>query len=323
MNFLRTLFGGGVKAAKPRPAKPGRARGERAELHRRIRRLEISTGRLVATVYGGSYRSVFKGRGIEFDEVREYQEGDDPRMIDWNVTARMDRLFVKKFIEERELSILLVVDLSGSAAFGSAARTKADVAAEVGAAVALAASRNQDRVGLLLFTNQVERFVAPRKGRGHVRRLLHEIWTHQPKGKGTNHASVARQVLGTLKQRSVIFYMSDFHEEDCERPLRLLASKHDLVPVMLSDPRERALPPIGLVELEDPESGQRFVVDAGDPAYRRAYARQAIERRDRRMGLFRSLGLDALELSTESEVAKPLLRFFRARQSRKAKKPRG
>lgn len=321
MNFLRTLFGGAIAQAQPKKAGRG-TRGERAELHRRIRRLEVKTGRLVATVYGGSYRSVFKGRGIEFDEVREYQEGDDPRLIDWNVTARMDRLFVKKFIEERELSILLVVDLSASAGFGSGARTKADLAAEVAAAIALAAGRNQDRVGLLLFSDRVERYVAPRKGRGHVRRLLHEIWTREPKGKATEHASVAKQVLSTLKQRSVVFYLSDFHEEACERPVRLLAAKHDLVPVLLSDPRERAIPPIGLVELEDPETGHRYVVDAGDAAWRRAYARQAIERRDRRLALFRSLGLDALELATDGEVAKPLLRFFKQRQARKAKRPR-
>lgn len=318
MNFLRSLFGGGVRAVQVQPGKRP-TRGERAELHRRIRRLEVKTSRLVASVYGGSYRSVFKGRGIEFDEVREYQEGDDPRLIDWNVTARMDRLFVKKFIEERELSVLLIVDLSGSATFGSGTRTKADLAAEVAAAVALAAARNQDLVGLLLFSGQVERFVPPRKGRGHVRRLLHEIWSHRSQGQGTSHEAVARQVLASLKHRSVLLYLSDFHEEACERPLRLLAAKHDLVPVMLADPRERALPPIGLVELEDPETGRRVVVNTSDAAWRRAYARQAIERRDRRLAFFRRLGVEALELGTEGEVAKPLLRYFQHRLARQGR----
>ena len=306
---------------KPKkPARQALRRAPRSDIHRRIRRLEIKTLRLVHTIFGGEYQSVFKGRGIEFDEVREYQEGDDPRLIDWNVTARMDRLFVKKFVEERELSIMLVVDVSASEDFGSGGALERELAAELTAAIAMSALQNHDQVGLLLFSDRVERFVRPKKGRGHVNRLVREVLTTQPVGRGTDYAAVEKLLMHLLKQRSVVFFISDFLTGGFERPLRLLHTRHDVIPVMISDPREHSLPDVGLVRLEDPESGESVVIDTHASEVRRRYAEAAAEQRLARIEAFRKLGLDHLELSTEQSYIKPLIRFFQARQSRRGKK---
>ncbi|MDB5097938.1 MAG: hypothetical protein JWM80_2359 [Cyanobacteria bacterium RYN_339] len=316
MTFLERLF----KRAKP--PKPAR-RPAKSELHRRIRRLEIKTLRLVHTIFGGEYQSVFKGRGIEFDEVREYQEGDDPRLIDWNVTARMDRLFVKKFVEERELSIVLVVDVSASHAFGSQAMLKRELAAELACALAMSALQNHDQVGLVLFSDRIERFVKPKKGRGHVNRLVREILDADPAGKGTDYRAVVDFVMQLIKHRSVVFFISDFLTPGFEKPLRLATTRHDVIPVVLADPRERSLPDVGLVRLDDPETGESVVVDTGSAKVRKEYARQAAELRAKRIGAFRALGLDFLELATDQSYVKPLIKFFQARQTRRGKSRRG
>ena len=301
------------------PGKPAAKKPGKSELHRRIRRLEIKTLRLVHTIFGGEYQSVFKGRGIEFDEVREYQEGDDPRLIDWNVTARMDRLFVKKFVEERELSIVLVVDVSASHGFGSQAMLKRELAAELSCALAMSALQNHDQVGLVMFSDRIERFVSPRKGRGHVNRLVREILNVQPTGRGTDYRGAVDFLMQVVKHRSVVFFLSDFLGSGFEKPLRLASMRHDVVPVVLSDPRERSLPDIGLVRLDDPETGESVVVDTSAPRVRKEYARQAAEARDARVGAFRSLGLDFLELSTDQGYVKPLIKFFQSRQHRRGK----
>lgn len=290
-----------------------------SELHRRIRRLEIRTLRLVHTVFGGEYQSVFKGRGIEFDEVREYQEGDDPRLIDWNVTARMDRLFVKKFIEERELSILLVVDVSASHAFGSTVRLKRELAAELAAALAMSALYNHDQVGLLMFSDRVEKFIAPRKGRGHVNRMVRDILTIAPAGRATDYQVAVDFVRRVVKQRCVMFFLSDFLTPNYERPLRLAGTRHDVIPVLLSDPREFELPDVGLVRVEDPETGEMLIVDTHAAHVREEYARSAQALRSEQVSTFRSLGLDFLPLSTDQGYVKPLIKFFESRQARRAK----
>lgn len=316
MNLFTRLFG------QKAPAKPVR-RPAKSEMHKRIRRLEIKTLRLVHTIFGGEYQSVFKGRGIEFDEVREYQEGDDPRLIDWNVTARMDRLFVKKFVEERELSIVLVVDVSASHAFGSQAMLKRELAAELSCALAMSALHNHDQVGLVLFSDRIERFVSPKKGRGHVNRLVREILGNTPVGRGTDYRGVVDFLMQVIKHRSVVFFISDFLTPGFEKPLRLAATRHDVIPVVLADPRERSLPDVGLVRLDDPETGESVVVDTSSAKVRKEYARQAAELRARRVGTFRALGLDFLELSTDQGYVKPLIKFFQGRQTRRGKSRRG
>lgn len=305
------------------PPRPAPAQAPENRLHKRVRRLEIKTTRLVHAIFGGEYQSVFKGRGIEFDEVREYQEGDDPRLIDWNVTARMDRLFVKKFVEERELSIIIIVDVSASHAFGSRLRQKRDLAAELTAALAMSALHNHDQVGLLLFSDRVERFIPPRKGRNHVNRLVREVLTRVPEGRGTQVKVAVDFLMQVVKQRGVVFFLSDFQDVAFERPLRLLAMRHDVIPVVIGDPRERELPAVGLVQAEDPETGEILVIDTDDSAVRARYAETAERGRAERVGVFRTLGLDFLELSTDESYVKPLIRFFQARQTRRGKARRG
>lgn len=309
------LLGRGAALPAKKPPKP--------ELHKRIRRLEIRTLRLVHTIFGGEYQSVFKGRGIEFDEVREYQEGDDPRLIDWNVTARMDRLFVKKFVEERELSIVLVVDVSASHGFGSQALLKRELAAELTCALAMSALTNHDQVGLVMFSDRIERFVAPKKGRGHVNRLTREVLGLAPVGRGTDYRGAVDFMMQVIKHRSVVFFLSDFLTPGYEKPLRLAATRHDVIPVVLSDPRERSLPDVGLVRLDDPETGESLVVDTASAKVRKEYARLASELRAQRVATFRALGLDFLELSTDQGYVKPLIKFFQARQARRGKSRRG
>lgn len=309
--------------AKKKAARPAKKAATKPELRQRIKRLEIKTLRLVLNVFGGEYQSVFKGRGIEFDEVREYQEGDDPRLIDWNVTARMDRLFVKKFVEERELSIFLVVDVSASNRFGSTVMLKRELAAELSAALAMSALHNHDTVGLLMFSDRIERFVPPKKGRSHVNRLVREILTTEPEGRGTDYKVAVDFLMHTVKQRSVVFFLSDFLSLDFERPLRLASMRHDVIPVVLNDPREFALPDVGLVRLDDPETGESILVDTHSAKVRKEYARQAAQLRADRVAIFRKLGLDFLDLFTDQGYVKPLIKFFQSRQTRRGKAKRG
>lgn len=304
------------RRAQNQPAPP-------LDIHKRIRRLEIKTLRLVQNIFGGEYQSVFKGRGIEFDEVREYQEGDDPRLIDWNVTARMDRLFVKKFVEERELSVVLAVDLSASLFFGSQAQLKRELAAEVAAVVAMSAMRHHDRVGLLLFSDRIEKFIKPSKGRGHVNRLVREILAFRPRGRQTDLSGACNALMNLLKQRSVIFLLSDFQEPAIERSMRLLSTRHDLIPMMLHDVREAVLPNVGLVRFYDPESNETVTLDTASATVRTKYTNQHKQLRDAQLQCFRTLGLDFLELQTGQSFIPALVRFFTSRQTRRAKRRPG
>nr|WP_255203959.1 DUF58 domain-containing protein [Myxococcus sp. AM011] len=255
---------------------------------------------------------------MAFSEVRQYQPGDEIRIIDWNVTARMNEAYVKVFTEERELTVMLLVDVSASKEFGSRERTKSEIAAEVAAQIAFSAIANNDRVGLILFSDRVEKVVPPRKGRTHVLRLVSDILTFQPVGKGTNLSTGLTYLTQVAKRKAVTFLVSDFQARDYEKPLRLVGRKHDLVPVVVEDPFEEAFPRLGLVEMEDPETGARFVVDTSDPGVRGRYARAMQGARDERRKLFKKLELDHVELRAGDDHGKALAQFFRARARRMA-----
>jgi uncharacterized protein (DUF58 family) len=283
---------------------------------RKVRRLEIRTRRLVDESLAGSYHSVFKGRGMEFAEVREYEPGDDVRTIDWNVSAKMGHPFVKKFTEERELTVMLVVDASGSGRFGTAASTKLETAAEIGALLAFSAIRNNDRVGLLLFTDRIERFVPPRKGRDHGLRVLRELLAFETQGKGTDLAGALDVLRRVVTKRSVVFLVSDFQDKGYERALRATNLKHDLVAISISDPREESLPPVGLVAVTDAETGRPLLIDAGSPAVRRIFSERQGRERDRMRSILKKAGTDLLELSTGTDYDRALVSFFRERARR-------
>jgi len=286
------------------------------ELFKEIRKIEIVTRQLVNDQLAGQYQSVFKGRGMAFDEVRPYQPGDDVRLIDWNVSARMNDVFVKLFAEERELTVMLVVDVSASEGFGTTHQTKARLAAKVAATLAFSAIKNNDRVGLIMFTDRVELFVPPKKGRKHVLRVISEILRFRPAGRGTDLRAGLDYLGKVARHRSAAFLISDFIAEDWERSLRLARTRHDLVPVCVSDPREERMPGIGVVHVEDPESGRIFAVDTSSRAVRTAFERDAKRRRVEREQLFRRHRMDYINLSTESEDLAPLVSFFRLRARR-------
>ena len=286
------------------------------EVIRKVRRLEIRTRRLVDESLAGSYHSMFRGRGMEFSEVREYCPGDDVRTIDWNVSARMGHPFVKKFTEERELTVVLVVDVSGSSDFGTGPTTKMAISAEVAALLAFSATRNNDRVGLLLFTDRVERFLPPRKGREHALRVLREVLTIEPAGRGTGIGAALEFLQRVVRKRAVVFLISDFQDAGYERTLRVVVRKHDLVAVSVSDPREKLLPSCGLVSVVDPETGGVGLLDSGSGAVRRAY-REFGERFQSSLAHgMRRAGVDLLELGTGEPYELPLVRFFRERARR-------
>lgn len=286
------------------------------EMIRTIRRIEIRTRRLVNESLAGEYHSVFRGRGMEFSDVREYQAGDDVRTIDWNVTSRMGHPYVKKFIEERELTVALLVDVSGSRDFGSLGRLRGEMAAEVSGLLAFSAIQNNDLVGLLEFTDRVEKYVPPKKGRRHVLRVIRELLYANPASRGTDIGGALDYAMKVFRKRSVMFLISDFLGTGYEEALGRAARRHDVIALVIGDPREEALPRLGLLELEDAETGETVIVDTSDPGLQRTYAARAIERRRRRQQLFRSLGIDSVDLTTHKPYDMPLVRFFHARSRR-------
>jgi uncharacterized protein (DUF58 family) len=288
------------------------------EVLRRVRRIEIRTRRLVDHSLAGSYHSIFRGRGMEFSGVREYSPGDDVRTIDWNVSARMGHPFVKVFTEERELTVMLVVDASGSAMFGTARATKMQMSAEIAALLAFSAIRNNDHVGLVLFSDRVETFLPPRKGREHALRVLREVLAANPRGRGTRIAGALEYLRQVVPKRAVVFLISDFQDAGYEHILRVAAQKHDVVAIAVRDAREEQLPAVGLIAVEDPESGERGTIDAGSSALRRAYAGLALRERERLRQTMRRAGIDLLELSTGEPYDAPIERFFRERARRVA-----
>ncbi|MEX2177120.1 MAG: DUF58 domain-containing protein [Gemmatimonadaceae bacterium] len=286
------------------------------EVLRQVKLLELRTRGLVNSLFSGEYRSVFKGQGMEFAEVREYQPGDEVRSIDWNVTARMRRPYVKRYIEERELTVMLAVDLSGSERFGTQRRFKSELASELAAVIAMSAIRNNDRVGTLLFTDRVEHVVPPRKGRRHALRLIRDLLVFEPLGRGTDVAGATEYLNKMLAHKSIIFVVSDFISPAIERPLKLLAQRHDVVAVTVEDPSELTLPDIGLARLADPETGETIDVDTSDPEVRAAFARHVADERDGRKRLLRRLAIDEVPVRTDGSIVEPLFRFFRARETR-------
>jgi uncharacterized protein (DUF58 family) len=288
-----------------------------ADLVKRIRRIQIRTSRLVTDVLAGQYHSAFKGRGMEFEEVRPYLVGDDVRTIDWNVSARLGDPHVKLFREERELTVILAVDLSGSLAFGSRAELKRELVAEIAGTLAFSAIRNNDKVALLAFTDRVELFVPPRKGPRHVLRIVRELMALEPKGTGTDLPAALEELRRIFRRSGVLFLASDFIAEGWERPFRALRQRHDLIPIVVEDRRERELPNIGLVELTDAERGDRLLVDTSDARVRRRFASLANARRELQVDAFRRLGADPIRIETGENFVDPIAAYFRRREGRR------
>ncbi|HEY4159731.1 MAG TPA: DUF58 domain-containing protein [Polyangiaceae bacterium] len=287
------------------------------ELLKALRKIEITTNRLATEQLAGSYTSVFKGRGLAFREVREYLPGDDVRTIDWNVSARMDSTYVKVFVEEREMTMMLVVDLSASQRFGTRVANKSRLAAEVAALCAFSAIKNNDRVGLILTTDQIEKLVPPKKGQKHVMRVVREILGRTPEHTGTDLKVALETLYSVSRRRSVAFVLSDFFTTDYDRALSLAAARHDVIPVMLVDPRDDELPDVGLSSFEDLETGESVIVDTSSPAVRAHYGKRMRAQRAEQIKLFVKLGLDHCVVRTDKPYIKPLRDLF-ARRARRA-----
>ena len=304
------------RRAAPREAPAPRPVRISPEILKQVKRVELKTRGLVDALFSGEYRSVFKGQGMEFAEVREYTPGDEVRAIDWNVTARMNRPFVKRYVEERELTIVLALDISGSENFGSVARFKSDMMTEFAAVVALAAVRNNERVGLIFFTDRVEHVVPPRKGKRHVLRIVRDLLAFEPKGTRTDLRPALEYMQRTLRQHTIVFLVSDFQDEGYEHALKVLGRRHDVVAVTLNDPAEQTLPSVGLARMRDPETGQFLEIDTTDRSVRAAYAEHIAAELSARRRVLRRAGVDEVELTTDGTVIEPLLKFFRTRETR-------
>jgi uncharacterized protein (DUF58 family) len=287
------------------------------EILKKVRRIQIVTSAMVNDVFAGQYHSAFKGRGMEFEEVREYQPGDDVRTIDWNVTARSGRPFVKNYREERELTVLLAVDVSASQNFGTRQQLKSELVAELGATLAFSAIQNNDKVGLILFTDRIERFVPPRKGMRHVLRVVRELLYHEPTGRRTGVAVALEYISRVLVRRAVVFLVSDFQTPGFSGPLQIVRHRHDLIPVIVRDERERKLPPVRFMEVLDPETGTQMLVDTSSRAFRERFGRVAEARHAALITELRRMRLDAIEVATGESFVEPLRRFFHRRGRRR------
>ncbi|MBR9976767.1 MAG: DUF58 domain-containing protein [Bacteroidetes bacterium] len=286
------------------------------QILKNVRHIEIRTRGLVNQLFSGEYHSVFKGRGMEFSEVREYQFGDDVRTIDWNVSARFNRPFVKVFEEERELTVMLLVDMSASQDYGTEKQYKRDIAAELCAVLAFSAIKNNDKVGMLIFTDRIEQYIPPKKGRSHILRIIRDIIAFEPEGGGTNIRAALEYFSHVTKKRSIAFLVSDFIDSGYDQPLKIVAKKHDLIAVRLFDPRERDLPDVGLLKLRDAETGAERWVDTSRRALRHAYRKQW-ERRHAELGKrFLSSNVDSIAVDTQRGYLQPLIEFFRMRERR-------
>ncbi len=289
------------------------------QIIQKIRQIEIRTKHLVNDVFSGEYHSVFKGRGMEFAEVREYEPGDEIRSIDWNVTARLGRPYIKRYTEERELTVILMADVSASGHFGTANQMKSEITAEVCALLAYAAIQNNDRVGLLMFTDQIEKFIPPKKGRTHILRVIREVLYTRPEHRGTDIAQALDYLNRLLTRRCIVFIISDFLASDYVKPLRVASKRHDVVAVTVTDPRELDLPGVGLIELEDAETGEEVLVDTRDAEWRRHYAEYNTTIRNDRDQRFRVTGVDAIHIRTDRPYIDPLLQFFKLRERKFAR----
>lgn len=286
------------------------------ELLKQVRQIEIKTRGVVNDVFSGEYHSVFKGRGMEFSEVREYQPGDDVRSIDWNVTARFGHPFIKIFEEERELTVMLLVDLSGSLLFGTVEKTKQQIAAELSAILAFSAMKNNDKVGLILFTDQIEKFVPPRKGRSHVLRIIREVLSFEPHGNKTDLKGALEYFNHTIKKKSIAFLISDFIDEGYEKIIRIVGKKHDLIGLVLRDPREKEIPKAGLIKFRDAETNEIRYIDTSDKNVRNWFYKKQKEDDEKLRSLFISGRIDSIKIDAGTSYIKPLVDFFKLREKR-------
>lgn len=287
-----------------------------AELLRKVRRIEIHTNRLVNDLFGGEYESVFKGQGIEFADVREYVPGDDIRSIDWNVTARSQTAFVKKFVETRELTVFFLVDMSGSQYFGSMDKLKSEIAAEITAVLAFSAVKNNDKTGLLICTEDVEKFVPVKKGRNHALRVIREILGYQPRKRKTRLKNALEYLHRVLTRTAVIFLISDFLDEGYEKALKILSRKHDVIAVHLRDPLEQKFPAVGLVELADRENNLTMLVDTASSVFQKHFSQNAVRHQAELEELFKRLQIDRIDIPVNASYIEPLFKFFKNRERR-------
>lgn len=283
------------------------------EILKKVRLLEISTRKLVNSLFVGSYHSAFKGQGMTFSEFREYVAGDDVRTISWPLTARTGKVYIKKYDEERELTLMLLVDVSGSLDFGTGAEFKGEIATHLSALLGFAAAKNNDHVGLLLFSDQVEHFVPPKKGRGHVNRILRDLYFQKPLHRTTKIAPAIQYIQGVLKKKAIVFVFSDFNDEGFAESLRMIAKKHDVIAVVVDDKAERTLPKMGLVDLRDAETGEVFTVDTSSKSFRESFEAEVKRRIERREAELRKAGVDRIDVSTNSDFVAPLASYFRRR----------
>jgi len=286
------------------------------EVLKQIRRIQITTSRMVRDVFCGQYQSVFKGRGMEFDEVREYQPGDEIRSIDWNVTARMGHPYIKKFIEERELTVMLLLDLSRSSYFGSVYKLKRQIAAEICAVLAFAAIRNNDKVGLIIFTDRIEKFVPPKKGISHVLRIVRDALYFTPSGRKTDIPLALEYLNKVCRHSAVVFIVSDFYDANFEKPLSISNKRHDVVGITITDPKELDLPDIGVAKFDDPETLTSFILDTSDDALRQEFHQNALRIIQKRKKIFDQMGVDNVDIRSDIPYNRTLFKFFRMRERR-------
>ena len=311
MSFLSKVIEG-FKAA-PLPAQE---EDISVELMQKIRAIQIKTSHMVTELMAGEYVSAFKGRGMEFNAVREYAPGDDVRLIDWNVTARMDQPFIKEYIEERELNVMLMVDVSSSGEFGSTGKFKNEISAEVASILAFAAIRNNDKIGLIVFSNKIEHYIPPKKGKAHVWNIIRTILNYQPEGRLTDLNIPLEYLLKIQKRKCIAFLISDFQATNYETNVKLARQKHDLVAISISDPRERNLPKIGLINLRDSESGETLLIDTDNREMTKLLTSYEREKRGKFKKLFRSIGVDTIEIDTDGSLVEPIIRYFKIREKR-------
>ena len=311
MSFLSKVIEG-FKAA-PLPAQE---EDISVELMQKIRAIQIKTSHMVTELMAGEYVSAFKGRGMEFNAVREYAPGDDVRLIDWNVTARMDQPFIKEYIEERELNVMLMVDVSSSGEFGSTGKFKNEISAEVASILAFAAIRNNDKIGLIVFSNKIEHYIPPKKGKAHVWNIIRTILNYQPEGRLTDLNIPLEYLLKIQKRKCIAFLISDFQATNYETNVKLARQKHDLVAISISDPRERNLPKIGLINLRDSESGETLLIDTDNREMTKLLTSYEREKWGKFKKLFRSIGVDTIEIDTDGSLVEPIIRYFKIREKR-------
>ena len=311
MSFLSKVIEG-FKAA-PLPAQE---EDISIELMQKIRAIQIKTSHMVTELMAGEYVSAFKGRGMEFNAVREYTPGDDVRLIDWNVTARMDQPFIKEYIEERELNVMLMVDVSSSGEFGSTGKFKNEISAEVASILAFSAIRNNDKIGLIVFSNKIEHYIPPKKGKAHVWNIIRTILNYQPEGRLTDLNIPLEYLLKIQKRKCIAFLISDFQATNYETNVKLARQKHDLVAISISDPRERDLPKIGLINLRDSETGETLLIDTDNREMTKLLTTYEQEKRNKFKKLFRSIGVDTIEIDTDGSLLEPIITYFKIREKR-------